>query len=51
MRSLARVACQWCVMSNKADWPEAIIALGLSISGAWAILIVCGLVRLVQFAI
>ena len=40
-----------CVMSNKPDWPEAIIALGLSISGAWAILMGYGLVRLVQYVI
>jgi hypothetical protein len=40
-----------CVMSNKQDWLEAIIALGLSISGAWAILMGYGLVRLVQYVI
>jgi hypothetical protein len=40
-----------CVMSNKHDWPEAIIALGVSMSGAWAILMGYGLVRLVQYVI
>jgi hypothetical protein len=38
-------------MSNKHDWLEAIIALGLSVTGAWAILLGYGLIRLVAQAI
>jgi hypothetical protein len=38
-------------MSNKHDWLEAIIALGLSVTGAWTILLGYGLIRLVAQAI